>query len=76
MQQQSGNSRNAMRHGLQTVPESLPRQEDKGNSASHELQWNRQQTREHVTKSHTYRTSRGVQGTSRRKVVQNLICNG
>ena len=67
------NSRNAMRHGLLTVPESLPRQ--KGNSACRELQMNRLLKGEHVTKSHAYRINRGVRGALWRKVVQNFICS-
>ena len=60
MQKPDENSRNAMGHGLLAVPESLPRQEDKENSACRELQMNRLLKSEHAMKSHTYRINRGV----------------
>ena len=47
-QRQDDSSRNATGHGLQTVLESSQKQEDKVNSACHELQTNHQQMSEHA----------------------------
>ena len=63
-QRQDERSRNVMRRGLQTVPESSRKQEDKVNSARHELQWKHPQMSEHAMKSRTYRINRGVHGAS------------
>ena len=75
-QRQDERSRNVMRRGLQTVPESSRKQENKVNSACHELQWKHPQMSEHAMKSRTYRINRGVHGASWEEVVQNRICSG
>ena len=61
-------SRNATKHGLQTVPESSQKQEDKVNSVYHEPQMNPQLRNEHAMKSHICRINRGVRQVESVKV--------